>query len=46
MENLGLVDEVVEIVTSEGRALFKDPFMTFGYARKLLNQSRDILGLR
>lgn len=37
-----LVDEVVEIVTSEGRALFKDPFMTFGYAAAIKSIKRHL----
>ena len=36
------VDEVVEIVTSEGRALFKDPFMTFGYAAAIKSIKRHL----
>ena len=37
-----LVDEVVEIVTSEGRTLFKDPFMTFGYAAAIKSIKRHL----
>ena len=37
-----LVDEAVEIVTSEGRALFKDPFMTFGYAAAIKSIKRHL----
>lgn len=37
-----LANEVVEIVTSEGRSLFKDPFMTFGYAAAIKSIKRHL----
>ena len=37
-----LIDEVIDIVTSEGRALFKDPFMTFGYAAAIKSIKRHL----
>lgn len=37
-----LKTEIIDIVTSEGRALFKDPFMTFGYAAAIKSIKRHL----
>ncbi len=37
-----LKTEIIDIVTSEGRSLFKDPFMTFGYAAAIKSIKRHL----